>query len=98
MTTALRILTAGDTDDVWLDSSSTVDLSTATATVRTFPADALPTGAWVAATDFQHPTANSVRTAMRVTDAVEGAYVMQVKLVIGPLTIIESGYYWVARL
>jgi hypothetical protein len=95
---ALRILTVGETDDVWLDTSANVDLSAATATVRTFPASQAPAGAWGAATDFTHPTTNSVRTAMRVTSAAEGSYVMQAKIILGSLTIIESGFYWVTQL
>ena len=94
----LRILTTGETDDVWLTTTANVDLSTAEVSVRTFPTSSDPTGSWVSPQDVEHPTANSLRTALRVTNATPGAYVMQAKITLGPLTIIESGYYWVADL
>jgi hypothetical protein len=96
--TNLRILTVGETDDVWLETTSNVDLSAAAATVRTFAADVEPTGSWVAAQAVEHPDANTLRVALRVTNAAEGAYVAQAKIAVGGLTVIESGYYWVTQL
>lgn len=93
----LRVLTVGETDDVWLTTSANQDLSAATVEVRSYPEGGTP-GAWGSASNVTHPTSTSISVAYRVTDAVEGTYVVQSKIEIGPLVIIESGYYWVTQL
>jgi hypothetical protein len=100
----LRILTHGENDNVWMTTTANVPLAGATVQVRTFPdgtelddIDALP---WEAPEGETHPDANSVRYALNIADAVYSptAYVMQGKVVVDGLTIIESGYYWVSKL
>jgi hypothetical protein len=100
----LRILTHGEDDNVWMTTTANVELTAATVTVRTFldgteleVYDALP---WGAAEGVTHPSDNSIRYALNIADAEYSptAYVMQGKVVVDGLTIIESGYYWVSKL
>jgi hypothetical protein len=100
----LRILTHGENDNVWMTTTANVDLTAATVEVRTFPDgtpledyDALP---WGAPEDVTHPSDEAVRYALNIADAEYSptAYVMQGKVVVDGLVIIESGYYWVSKL
>jgi hypothetical protein len=100
----LRILTHGENDNVWMTTTANVDLTAATVQVRTFPdgteLDDIEAIAWGSPAGTTHPDDNSIRYALNIADAEYSptAYVMQGKVEVDGLTIIESGYYWVSKL